>query len=122
MTGIDDTSAQDRSLERASNSRPADDVDQPTREAVDAYVSVAVDALQSMDVPPLIAVLVYGSRARGDHTEESDADRALVLQGYEFGRALEILRALGRVTHDIEAEFGFMVSPTIIWSETLNSP
>lgn len=122
MTGMDDTSAQDRNLERTSNSRTADDVDQSTREAVDAYVSVAVDALQSMDVPPLLAVVLYGSRARGDHTDESDADLALVLQGYEFGRALNILRDLDRANQDIEAKYGFMVSPTITWSDILESP
>lgn len=103
-------------------SRTAKDVDESTREAVDAYLSVAVDALQSMDVPPLVAVLLYGSRARGDHPDESDADFALVLQGYEFGRALSILRDLDRATHEIEAKYGFMVSPAIIWSETLDSP
>ena len=122
MTGIDDTSAQDRSLERISISRTAVDVDQSTREAVDAYVSVAIDALQSMDAPPLVGFVLNGSRARGDHTDENDADLALVLQGYEFGRALNILRDLCWVTYDIEAKYGFMVSPTIIWSEILDSP
>ncbi len=109
-------------FETKSNLRTREDVDLLTKEAVAAYVSVAVDALQSMDVPTLEAVLLYGSRARSDYTVESDADLALVLKGKEAGRALRILEDLGQKTHEIEANYGSMVSPTIIWSEALDSP
>ena len=112
----------ERGFETKSNSRTREDVDHLTTDAVDAYVSVAVDALQSMDVPVLEAVLLYGSRARGDHNVESDADLALVLKGNEVGRTLQILEDLSQETHEIEAKFGFMVSPTIVWTELLDSP
>ena len=108
------TPEREHDFETKSNSRTREDVDHLTKDAVDAYVSVAADALQSMDVPPLEAVLLYGSRARGDHNVESDADLALVLKGNEVGRTLQILEDLGQETHEIETKFEFMVSPTHI--------
>lgn len=122
MADTQETLVQELGFEARAESRTREDVDDFTKEAVDAYVSVVVDAIRSMKLPPLVAVLLYGSRARGDHTVESDADLALVLQGYEFGRALGILQDLGQATYEIEAKFGFMVSPTIIWSDVFDSP
>ena len=116
------TSLQELTHGAWGNSRTVDDVDPETAEAVSAYVGEMLRAMKTMDVPPLVAVLLYGSRARGDHTVESDADLALVLQGYEFGRALKIHRDLCRATYEIEARYEFMVSPKIIWSDVLDSP
>lgn len=109
-------------LETRPHSRTLEDVDTFTKEAVDAYVSVMLNALQSMDAPRLMGVLLYGSRARGDHRDESDADLALVLKGHEFGSALRILEDLDEKTYLVEAKYGFMVSPTIIWAALLDTP
>ena len=122
MTDVQGIPVQDLDMVERANLRTVEDVDQFTKDAVDAYVSVMRRALDTMDVPPLVAVLLYGSRARGDHTVESDADLALILKGGEVGRTLQILEDLREGTFPIEAEFGFMVSPTIIWSELLESP
>lgn len=114
--------ARELGLEAQPHSRSLEDVDKFTKEAVDAYVSVMLTALQSMDAPRLMGVLLYGSRARGDHRDESDADLALVLKGREFGSALRILEDLDETTHLVEAKYCFMVSPTIIWAELLDAP
>ncbi len=122
LTEEQSASVLDLGLETKKNSSSREDIDHFTTEAVDAYVAVVVDALQSMNVPPLVGVVLYGSRARGDHTIESDADLAIVLKGREDGRALQILEELRKETYAIEAQFGFMVSPTVIWSDVLGFP
>lgn len=122
MAKQQNTSFQELNHAAWGNSRTVDHVDSHTIEAVNAYVSKVREALKTMDVPPLLEILLYGSRARGDHTVESDADLALVFEGREVSRSLEILEELSETTHQIEATFAFMVSPTIIWSELLDSP
>lgn len=109
-------------IEKKVTPRTVEDVDLYTREAVDAYVAALLEALQVVDAPPLEALLLYGSRARGDHTDESDADFAIVLKGRDVGRSRQILWNLGEQTYFAEADYDFLVSPRVFWSEVLSSP
>ncbi len=102
--------------------RTVEDIDEYTRKAVDAYVGALLDALQDVDAPPLETILLYGSRARGDHTDESDADLAIVLKGRDIWRSRQILWNLGEQTCLAEADYDCLVSPRVFWSEVLSSP
>lgn len=104
------------------NPRTVEDIDKYTRKAVDAYVGALLDALQNVDAPPLETILLYGSRARGDHIDESDADLAIVLKGRDIRRSRQILWNLWEQTYLAEADYDFLVSPRVFWSEVLSSP
>ena len=53
------------------------DLDGETRRAVEAFMA----ELRATDLPGLSRVLLYGSRARGDHDRWSDVDIAVALAG-----------------------------------------
>ena len=57
----------------------------------------------------LVSVILYGSYARGEATEDSDIDVAVVLKG-EFAPGREIDRMLGR---DIPVYTGYSVFVTV---------
>lgn len=98
------------------------DIDQQTASAVDAYVRCAQHALRELAAPCLEKVVLFGSRARGTHTPDSDADVALVLRGRDVKRSRLILWDMGDLTYETEAEFSFVVSPIILWSDFLERP
>ena len=52
-------------------------VDRATAQAMDEFI----DRLRHADLPPVQRVLLYGSRARGDHGDDSDIDIAVVFRG-----------------------------------------
>ena len=49
-------------------------VGRATAQAMDEFI----DRLRHADLPPVQRVLLYGSRARGDHGDDSDIDTAVV--------------------------------------------
>ena len=57
------------------------DLDDETRRAVELFMA----ELQAAEIPGLSRVLLYGSRARGDHDRWSDIDIAVVLAGSSPG-------------------------------------
>ncbi len=52
-------------------------VDVATAQAMAEFI----DRLRHADLPPVQRVLLYGSRARGDHGDDSDIDIAVVFRG-----------------------------------------
>jgi predicted nucleotidyltransferase len=56
--------------------------------------------------------ILYGSRARGEHRPDSDADLALIL--YEGGNDGQILWMLGGLAYDVFADTGIMIQPVPI--------
>ena len=67
-----------RTLDRRRRHRPRpDELDARTQEAVRAFLS----RLDAASLPPISRVLLYGSRARGDHMDDSDVDIVLVFAG-----------------------------------------
>ena len=94
-------------------------MDERTVKAIDAFVS----ALPPACLPPAARVLLYGSRARGDFLPESDADLAVVLPGEPPKKMrMQFDFEMRDTTYGARAAFGFLVSPIIIWEESLAHP
>lgn len=69
-------------------------------------------------------VVLFGSRARGDHKLDSDIDIAVVISNPPASRQekREITKKLLKVTFDIELKTGLVINPLIISkSEYTNS-
>jgi uncharacterized protein len=89
-------------------------LDSHTERAVRAFL----DLLPS-DLPVERAIL-YGSRARGDHGPESDADVALILT--EGAGDWRTLWTLGDVAYDVFVETGILIQPVPISSQDWSHP
>jgi DNA invertase Pin-like site-specific DNA recombinase/predicted nucleotidyltransferase len=70
---------------------------------------------------PVVDVLLYGSRARGDHQPDSDADLALILKG-EKGDRYKVVRDLGGVGFDVMLETGILVHALPLWEGEFKEP
>ena len=70
---------------------------------------------------PVIEGLVYGSRARGDHTPDSDTDLAVILKG-ERGDRYEVSGDMAGIAFDVMMETGVLVSPLPLWEEEFQQP
>ena len=70
---------------------------------------------------PVIAAILYGSRARGDHTPDSDADLAVILKG-ERGNRFEAVREMGGIEFHVLMETGVMVQGLPLWEDELARP
>ena len=97
-------------------------VDTMTHAAMKAYARAATKALRTVNAPPLEKILLFGSRARGTHSSNSGADVALVLRGRDVRRSREFLWDIGDLTYAAQAEFAFLVSPVVLWSDLLATP
>lgn len=104
------------------STRTMNHVDEYTRSAVDAYVESAIGALTELQLPTLEMVVLYGSRARGDYALHSDADVALVLERTENHSSGQVLWDIGARTYSAEAQYSFLISPIVIWSQFLSTP
>lgn len=71
--------------------------------------------------------ILFGSRARGTHRPDSDADVAVLLNGEHSPRA-PIVLAMADLAYDVLLETGIDISPLPIWvdqwerPETFNNP
>ncbi len=64
--------------------------------------------------------LLYGSRARGDHREGSDADIALILtEGADDWRTLWVL---GGIAYNVFVETGILIQPVPVSSQDWTDP
>ena len=70
---------------------------------------------------PFVDALLYGSRARGDHRSDSDADIAVVLPGAR-GDRYELAREFGGIEFDVLMETGVMVQGFPLWEDELARP
>ena len=68
-----------------------------------------------------VEALLYGSRARGDHKSDSDADIAVVLKGRRGSRSKAVLD-LSDAAHDALLETGIYIQPFPIWESELKRP
>jgi uncharacterized protein len=64
---------------------------------------------------------VYGSRARGDHTADSDTDLAVILKG-ESGNRWEVTRELSGIAFDVMLETGILVQALPLWEGEWRRP
>jgi len=77
-------------------------------ETVRKALSELKERLQSVYGNRLVAIILYGSVARGDYMEGSDVDVAIVLRGGFFA-AKEINR-VGPIVSEISLRYGITIS------------
>jgi uncharacterized protein len=65
--------------------------------------------------------IVFGSRARGTHEPDSDADVAVLLSG-EHQRFLPTKLAMADVAFDVLLETGINISPLPVWLDEWEHP
>ncbi len=65
--------------------------------------------------------IVYGSRARGTHHPDSDADVAVLLRG-NHQRFLPTKLDMADVAFDVLLETGILISPLPIWLDEWEHP
>jgi predicted nucleotidyltransferase len=69
----------------------------------------------------MASAIVYGSRARGTHRPESDADVAVILKG-KHRRVLRTALEMADVTYDVLLETGINISPLPVWLDEWEHP
>ena len=69
----------------------------------------------------IAAAIVYGSRARGTHRPDSDADVAVLLRG-EHQRFLSVKLDMADVAFEVLLETGILISPLPIWLDEWENP
>ncbi|PWR23803.1 nucleotidyltransferase domain-containing protein [Zavarzinia compransoris] len=84
------------------------DLDPVTEHAVRRFASLLHDRYEPLDV------IVYGSRARGTHRPDSDADVAVILGG-DPQRFVATKLDMSDIAYDILLETGVNISPLPIW-------
>lgn len=70
---------------------------------------------------PVIESILYGSRARGTHKEDSDADIAVVLKG-EPGDRYKFSGDMAGIAFDVMMETGVLVQAMPLWESELKHP
>jgi uncharacterized protein len=70
---------------------------------------------------PVRDAILYGSRARGDHTSDSDADLAVLLEG-ESGDRTAVAMDMARIAFDVMMKTGVMVQGMPLWDGDVQRP
>ena len=81
-----------------------EDLRPPTEDEVARGQSAFADALQAHYGDRLKRIFLFGSRARGDHRPDSDADVAVVLEDGDWSKVKELV-ALGELSFDILIDY-----------------
>ncbi len=90
-------------------------IDHATEEAVRRFLSLIAGRYD------MAGAIVYGSRARGTHRPDSDADVAVLLRG-ERQRFLSAKLDMADVAFDVLLETGILISPLPIWLDEWEHP
>ena len=90
-------------------------IDANTRRAVCTFLR----RLEGRYAP--IDALVFGSRARGTNTPDSDADLAVILQG-DGGDRFRVAGAMAEIAFDVMLETGVLIDPLPLWDAELRRP
>jgi DNA invertase Pin-like site-specific DNA recombinase/predicted nucleotidyltransferase len=95
----------------------------PPKPVLDADTERAVRAfLKQLDGKyPIIESILYGSRARGDHKPDSDADLAVILKGARGDRS-EVSSDFAGIEFHVLMETGIMVQGFPLWEDELKRP
>lgn len=91
------------------------DIDADTLSAARAFVRAA---RAQFDVA---GAVLYGSRARRDHSADSDADIAVVLKG-EPGPFVHTKLAMADLAYDVLLDTGLRIQPLPLWETQLRQP
>ena len=90
-------------------------IDHETEAAVRRFISLIADRFDTA------GAIVYGSRARGTHRPDSDADVVVLLSG-EHQRFLTTKLAMSDVAFDVLLETGINISPLPVWLDEWEHP
>lgn len=90
-------------------------VDQETEKAVRRFLALIHPQYD------MAGAIVYGSRARGTHRQNSDADVAILLNG-EHLRVLPTTLAMADVAYEVLLETGINISPLPVWMDEWEHP
>lgn len=90
-------------------------IDPQTEAAAQRFLSLIKDHYD------LAGAIVYGSRARGTHHVNSDADLAVVLRG-EQKRFLPTVLAMSDMAYDVLLETGINIAPLPVWLDEWKHP
>lgn len=90
-------------------------IDHETERAVRRFLALIADRYDAA------GAIVYGSRARGTHRPDSDADVAVLLRG-EHQRCLKIALAMADIAFDVLLETGINISPLPVWLDEWEHP
>lgn len=90
-------------------------VDHATERAVQRFLSLLTDRYEAA------GAIVFGSRARGTHRPDSDADVAVLLKG-AHQRFLPTKLAMADVAFDVMLETGIGISPLPVWLDEWEHP
>jgi predicted nucleotidyltransferase len=90
-------------------------IDRNTEEAVRRFLSMIVNRYD------MAGAIIYGSRARGTHRPDSDADVAVLLTG-EHQRVLPTTLAMADLAYDVLLETGINISPLPVWMDEWEHP
>ena len=69
----------------------------------------------------VLDLMLFGSRARGDHAQDSDADVAVLLRG-DHQRLLPTKLAMADDAFDVLLETGIRIQPLPIWEDEWADP
>ena len=90
-------------------------IDPGTEKAVKRFLSLIADSYETA------GAILYGSRARGTHRPDSDADVAVLLRG-EHQRLLPTTLAMADIAYDVLLETGVNITPLPIWMDEWEHP
>ncbi len=90
-------------------------IDHDTEEAIRRFLALIANRYD------MAGAIVYGSRARGTHRPDSDADVAVLLRG-EHQRFLTAKLDMADVAFDVLLETGILISPLPIWLDEWEHP
>ncbi len=90
-------------------------IDQDTEKAVRCFLALIASRYE------MAGAIVYGSRARGTHRPDSDADLAVFLKG-DHQKVLTTTLAMADVAYDVLLETGINISPLPVWLDEWEHP
>jgi predicted nucleotidyltransferase len=90
-------------------------IDEVTKRTGEAFVAIISSKYD------LAGAVLFGSRARHTHSQDSDADIAVVLHGVNGDRT-ETAIAMAGIAFDVMMETGVLVDALPLWEEEFEHP
>lgn len=98
------------------------ELDARTQEAVQLFIS----SLDTGSLPTMSRAILYGSRARGDHRDDSDVDIMLVFAGSEpdYDTQVQVCNAMADAQHQTNdaLQAGVEVTSFVYWQDEFDNP